>query len=64
MRRVYCAHILTRTQGNKFDNMFLVKIASKGTSLIYEHIIYHVKDDCAFSLLHQELPQILVLCFP
>ena len=23
-----------------------------------------VKDDPAFSLLHQELPQILVLCFP
>ena len=23
-----------------------------------------VKDDRAFSLLHQELPQILVLCFP
>ena len=24
----------------------------------------HVKDDRAFSLLHQELPQILVLCSP
>ena len=23
-----------------------------------------IKDDRAFSLLHQELPQILVLCFP
>ena len=28
-----CAHILTRTQGEKFEDMFLVKIASKGTSL-------------------------------
>ena len=25
--------ILTRTQGEKFEDMFLVKIASKGTSL-------------------------------
>ena len=29
----FCTHILTRTQGKKFDDMFLVKIASKGTSL-------------------------------
>ena len=29
-----CTHILTRTQGKKFEDMFLVKIASKGTSLI------------------------------
>ena len=28
-----CTHILTRTQGKKFEDMFLVKIASKGTSL-------------------------------
>ena len=28
-----CTHILTRIQGEKFENMFLVKIASKGTSL-------------------------------
>ena len=28
-----CTHILTRTQGEKFKDMFLVKIASKGTSL-------------------------------
>ena len=27
-----CTHILTRTQGEKFEDMFLVKIASKGTS--------------------------------
>ena len=26
-------HILTRTQGKKFEDMFLVKIANKGTSL-------------------------------
>ena len=28
-----CTHILTRTQGEKFEDMFLVKIASKRTSL-------------------------------
>ena len=28
-----CTHILTRTQGEKFEYIFLVKIASKGTSL-------------------------------
>ena len=28
-----CTHILTRTQGKKFEDMFLVKIANKGTSL-------------------------------
>ena len=28
-----CTYILTRTQGKKFVNMFLVKIASQGTSL-------------------------------
>ena len=26
-------HILTRTQGEKFEDMFLLKIADKGTSL-------------------------------
>ena len=28
-----CPQILTRTQGKKFEDMFLVKIASQGTSL-------------------------------
>ena len=28
-----CTHISTRTQGKKFEDMFLVKIAIKGTSL-------------------------------
>ena len=28
-----CTHILTRTKRKKFEDMFLVKIASKGTSL-------------------------------
>ena len=28
-----CTHILTRSQGKKFEDMFLVKTASKGTSL-------------------------------
>ena len=27
-----CTHILTRTKGKRFEDMFLVKIASKGTS--------------------------------
>ena len=27
-----CTYILTRTQGKKFEDMFLVKMASKGTS--------------------------------
>ena len=31
-----CTDMLTRTQGEKFEDMFLVKIASKGTSLIKE----------------------------
>ena len=31
------AHILTRTQGKKFQDMFLIKIASKGTSLNLPH---------------------------
>ena len=26
-----CTHRLTRTQGKKFEDMFLVKIANKGT---------------------------------
>ena len=28
-----CTHMLTRTQAKKFEDTFLVKIASKGTSL-------------------------------
>ena len=28
-----CTHILTRTHGEKFEDMFLVKTANKGTSL-------------------------------
>ena len=28
-----CTHILTRTQEKKFEDTFIVKIASKGTSL-------------------------------
>ena len=27
-----CTHILTRNQGGKFEDMFLVKIENKGTS--------------------------------
>ena len=34
-----CTHILTRTQGEKFEDMFLVEIASKGTSLTLSKII-------------------------
>ena len=31
-----CTHISTTTQGKKFEDMFLVKIASQGTSLNIE----------------------------
>ena len=31
-----CTHILTRTKGEKFEDMFFVKIASKGTSLSFQ----------------------------
>ena len=34
---VNCTHMLTRTQGKKFEVMFLVKIVSQGTSLRYVH---------------------------
>ena len=34
-----CTHILTRTQGKKFEDMFLVKIANKGISLDFDHFI-------------------------
>ena len=39
-----CTHILTRTQGEKFEDMFLAKIASKGTSLI---ILFYVGETMA-----------------
>ena len=34
-----CTHILTRTQGEKFVDMFLVKTASKGTCLSGENCL-------------------------
>ena len=37
-----CTHILTRTQGGKFEDMFLVKIASKGTSLYQKRFFYQI----------------------
>ena len=41
---INCTHILTRTQGKKFEDMFLVKIASKGTSLIKDFLdLYNVE---------------------
>ena len=46
-------------------------LVNNGYSLFAEEVISKpqyaeefIKDDRAFSLLHQELPQILVLCFP
>ena len=43
-------HILTRTQEKKFEDMFLVKIASKGSLLkcsrstkIIQNVIFHIK---------------------
>ena len=41
-----CTHILTRTQGKKFEDMFLVKIASKGTSLM-KHFLHFYHQKCA-----------------
>ena len=38
-----CTHILTRTQGKKFEDMFLVKIANKGTSLKLAHNFREIK---------------------
>ena len=34
-----CVHILTRTQSENFKDMFLVKIANKGTSLTQKRSI-------------------------
>ena len=34
-----CTHILTRTKGKKFEDMFLVKIANKGTSLVGDYCL-------------------------
>ena len=36
-------HILTRTQGKKFENMLFVKIASKGTSLSIQAVVLLTK---------------------
>ena len=44
-----CTHILTRTQGTTFEDMFLIKIASKGTSLMMNSS-YHSKSQ--FELLN------------
>ena len=43
-----CTHILTRTQREKFEYMFLVKIVNKGTSL--KSVIYYFT---YFSLINQ-----------
>ena len=39
-----CTHILTRTQGKKFVDMFLVKIASEGTSLKLDYANFGVSN--------------------
>ena len=36
-----CTHMLKRTQRKKFEDIFLVKIASKGTSLIPDSFVFH-----------------------
>ena len=53
----YCTHILTRTHEKKFEDMFLVKIASKGTSLISKIILYSCTEsyDIKFSLVKKQL---------
>ena len=48
-----CTHILARTQGNKFEDMFLVKIASKGTSLIGQTLVQR----CTFSMENTGCPK-------
>ena len=42
-----CTHILKRTQRKKFEDMFLVKIANKGTSLTLfgPSFFYHLDPD-------------------
>ena len=42
-----CTHILARTQEKKFEDMFLIKIASKGTSL--SRIVTDILDLFEFS---------------
>ena len=42
-----CTHILTRTQGKKFEDMFLVKIASKRTSLKSKPVAYKAVYVCS-----------------
>ena len=39
-----CTHILTRTQGEKFEDTFLVKTASKGISLISNTSIFRTNN--------------------
>ena len=53
------------TQCIKYQEHSVMRCFEINVTLI--HIlkpIGNIKDDRAFSLLHQELPQILVLCFP
>ena len=56
-----CTHILTRTQGEKFEYTFLVKIASKGTSLIVPirpeevHFLCSMHAFCLLSLLQLQI---------
>ena len=55
-----CTHILTRTQGKKFEDMFLVKIANKETSLNKSHM-------CMNAMHEHSLPEPfwkrVVLCY-
>ena len=57
-----CTHILTRTQGKKFEDMFLVKIASKGTSLkartIQHQEKFHLKGLCRLNINNQNQEEI------
>ena len=46
------------------DVLYVPKIQNKLLSVTNKGAEVQFKDDRAFSLLHQELPQILVLCFP
>ena len=55
-------HILTKTQGKKFQYMFLVKIASKGTSLNTKRFTRYVRRLPSGKINTKKLPEKLFRC--
>ena len=48
-------HILTRTQGETFEDIFLVKIASKGTSFRFKtNVFLELENSVHYSLVGQK----------